>query len=179
VSKVAAVVLAAGEGSRFGGSKQRLLLPRVLERLRLAPLDEIVIVEGAHPLAGIALPEDPPSRFVRCDRWADGPGVSLRCGVEALAANVDAAIVVLADGPDLSPESVARVIETWCERDALVVAASYGGVRGHPLLIARSAWGAIPTEGMRLVEPQLVACDDLGAPGDVDRPDDLPPRAHG
>ncbi len=99
MSRVAAVVLAAGEGSRFGGAKQRVLLPQVLERLRRAPLDELVVVEGAHSLDAISLPERPPARVVHCDAWALGPGASLRCGIDAVSADVDAVVVILADGP--------------------------------------------------------------------------------
>jgi hypothetical protein len=53
-----------------------------------------------------------------------------------------------------------------------VVASSYGGDRGHPVLIARPAWGRIPHEGARAFEPLLVPCDDLGPPGDVDFADE-------
>jgi hypothetical protein len=49
-----------------------------------------------------------------------------------------------------------------------VVAASYGGVRLHPVLLARPAWGDVPDEGARALEARLVPCDDLPAPGDVD-----------
>ena len=48
VSRIAAVVLAAGAATRFGAPKQRLLLPRVLERLAASPVDEVVVVEGAY-----------------------------------------------------------------------------------------------------------------------------------
>ena len=113
------------------------------------------------------------SALVRCPEWERGPGASLRCGLEALDEDVEAAVVVLADGPNLAPAAVARVIESWRARAARVVAASYGGVRGHPLLVARSAWDDIPDDGLRVVEPRLVPCDDLGEPGDVDTPDDL------
>ena len=83
---------------------------------------------------------------------------------------------MLADGPDLAPEAVARVIDAWREGGGDLVAASYGGVRGHPLLLARAAWADVPDEGLRDREPRLVPCDDLGSPGDVDVPADLPPR---
>ena len=174
MSRLAAVVLAAGEASRFGTPKQLVLLPEVLARLAAAPVDEIVVVEGAYPVSPCA-PETR-GRVVRCDEWARGPGASLRCGLAALDAHVEAAIVVLADGPDLAPEAVARVIDAWRAGGGDVVAASYGGARGHPLLVARPRWGDVPDEGLRVRDAVLVPCDDLGAPGDVDRPGDLPER---
>ncbi|MCZ7589531.1 MAG: NTP transferase domain-containing protein [Gaiella sp.] len=171
MSRVAAVVLAAGAASRFGSPKQRLLLPRVLERLAASPVDEIVVVEGAYRLCNSLLQGR--ARLVHCGEWKRGPGASLRCGLAALAEDAEAAIVIMADGPDLSPEAVARVIASWRAEGGDVVAASYGGARGHPLLAARAAWRHVPDAGLRVVEPRLVACDDLGAPGDVDTPDDL------
>jgi CTP:molybdopterin cytidylyltransferase MocA len=168
---IAAVVLAAGEGSRFGGPKQRLLLPEVVRRV--APsVDALVVVEGAHAVADL-LDE---TTVVHCTHWALGPGASLRCGLEALARDVEAAVVVLADGPQLAPEAVARVVARWRADGGDVVAASYGGERGHPLLVARPAWAQVPDEGLRSLGAQLVPCDDLGAPGDVDRREDLPAR---
>ncbi len=68
------------------------------------------------------------------------------------------------------------MVESWRTNGGTVVAASYGGVRGHPLLLARPSWGDVPDEGLRVREPRLVACDDLGSPGDVDTPADLPGR---
>jgi nicotine blue oxidoreductase len=174
---VAAVVLAAGEATRFGAPKQRLLLPAVLERLRAAPVDEIVVVQGAYELG---LPSDKvsqgvPTRIVHCREWRNGPGASLRCGLAALDDEVEAAVVVLADGPDLSATAVERVLDAWREEGG-VVAASYDGARGHPLVIRREDWDDIPDEGLHARPVRLVPCDDFGAPGDVDTPDDLPPE---
>ena len=83
-------------------------------------------------------------------------------------------MVVLADGPTLAPEAVARVLEAWRTGDAPLVAASYDGDRGHPIVVARELWRSVPDEGLRALEPVLVPCDDLGVPGDVDTPEELP-----
>jgi len=164
---VAAVVLAAGEAARFGAPKQRLLLPSVLERLAASPVDEIVVVAGAYRLDAAHA-----ARVVRCAEWARGPGASLRCGLAALGPDVDAAVVVLADGPGLSPAAVARVLDGWRSGGG-IVAASYDGARGHPLVVGRADWEDVPDGGLHERRARLVPCDDLGAPGDVDRPEDL------
>ena len=174
--RVAAVVLAAGEATRFGSPKQRLLLPAVLERVAEAPVDEIVVVEGAYrlDLPSNTVLQGTRARLVSCSEWARGPGASLRCGLAALGSEIDAVVVVLADGPELAPQAVARVLEVW-RSEGGIVAASYAGSRGHPLVIGRDVWNDIPDEGLQARPVRLVPCDDLGAPGDIDTPDDLPP----
>jgi len=166
---IAAVVLAAGAATRFGSPKQRLLVEEVLVRVRAAGIDEVVVVTGAHGLEATA-------PVVHCPDWERGPGASLRCGLAALSDGAEAAIVVLGDGPDLSPAAIERVVDAWRAHGDDVLAASYGGERGHPVLLARAAWDSVPDEGARALAPMLVPCDDLGAPGDVDYPEDLPHR---
>ena len=159
-----AVVLAAGASSRYGVSppKQAELLPQVLQALRASRLlDGIVVVLGAHDVETDAM-------TVGCPDWELGPGASLRCGLAALAEEVEAALVALADGPELDPRAVDRVVASWRADGGDVVAAAYGGVRLHPVLLARAAWPLVPDEGARGLPARLVACDDLTPPGDVD-----------
>src|SRR5262249_3064356 len=153
-----------------GSPKQLLLLPRVLERLRQTSVDEIVVVAGAHEL-------DPPAaiRVVRCPEWARGPGASLRCGLASLEPRVECAVVVLADGPHLAPAAVERVLDAWRVQGG-IVAASYDGARGHPLVLGRSAWAGVPDDGLRDYPATLVPCADVGARGDVDTEEDLAGR---
>ena len=160
---IAAVVLAAGAASRYGSPKQRVFLPAVLERLAQTPVEDVVVVEGAYALDGVG-----EARVVRCPDWQRGPGASLRCGLAALGDDVEAALIVLADGPQLDPRAVERVIAHRTE--APVVVASYDGTRDHPAVLSRAAWKDIPDEGARALEAKLIACDDLEPPGDMDYP---------
>jgi len=151
-------VLAAGASTRYGGVKQHELLPAVLAALRETSVDEVVVVEGAHPLS---LPD---VGVVQCADWEHGPGASLRCGLAALGPNVGRAVIVLADGPELDPRAVDRL----ATHPAPFAAASYDGTRDHPVALARARFGDVPDEGLRALDPVLVDCSDLHPPGDVD-----------
>ncbi|HSC72624.1 MAG TPA: NTP transferase domain-containing protein [Gaiellaceae bacterium] len=162
---ITAVVLAAGASTRFGSPKQALLLEPIVRRIRPV-VDDVVAVVGAHEVETTA-------RIVHCPQWEHGPGASLRCGLAALGDEVEVAVVVLGDGPGIDPRAVQRVVAAWRDGAGDRVAATYGGVRLHPLLLARSVWDEIPDAGLRELPAVLVACDDLNAPGDVDFADDL------
>ena len=110
----------------------------------------------------------PGSPSWHCAEWELGPGASLRCGLGALDAAVTHAVVVLADGPDLDPRAVARVLEH--RGDAEIVAATYDGTRSHPVVLARPPGRRVPDEGARAFDPLLIDCSDLEPPGDVDVP---------
>ena len=159
---IAAVVLAAGASTRYGSPKQAVLLEPVLARVRAsAEVGEIVVVLGAHEVETSA-------RAVHCPEWERGPGASLRCGLAVLGEDVEAAVVILGDGPDLDPNAIDRVVDAWRSGAGDRVAATYGGVRLHPVLLDRSVWNEIRDEGLRALPAVLVPCDDLHPPGDVD-----------
>jgi CTP:molybdopterin cytidylyltransferase MocA len=163
---IVAVVLAAGASTRFGSPKQAVLLAPVLERVRASEaIDGVLAVLGAHDVE-----TDAPT--VHCPDWERGAGASLRCGLAALGDDVEAAVVVLGDGPELDPRSIDRVVAAWRAGGSPRVAATYGGVRLHPVLLARAAWDDVPDEGLRDLRAELVECDDLTPPGDVDTADD-------
>jgi nicotine blue oxidoreductase len=166
---ISAVVLAAGAATRFGSPKQLLLLPYVLDALQSAPVDDVVIVAGAYAIEEDESLDLRGARVVSCPDWALGPGASLRCGLAALGDDVEAALVVLADGPYLDPRAIERVLAHRDQAD--FVAAAYDGERSHPAAIARPLWTGIPDDGGRGLEVLLVPCDDLVPPGDIDTPD--------
>jgi len=136
--KVGALVLAAGEGRRFGGTKQlavlhgRPLLEHALAAV--AGLAPRVVVLG-HAAAEIRATVDlHGARPLFCEQWREGQAASLRCGLAALE-GVDAVLVVLGDQPGITPEAVAAVAGAGGDEDA--VRATYGGAPAHPVLLRR------------------------------------------
>ncbi len=174
---IAAVVLAAGAGRRYGGAKQLHpvaggpMLERVLATVAEAPVDDRVVVLGAHADAVRAAVDLHGVRPVVCAGWAEGQAASLACGLAALDPAAEAAVIVLGDGPGLRAEAVARVVREAARNPGVVVAADYGEGRSHPVLLPRTVWAALPAAGetpARALPAVTVDCRDLEPPGDVD-----------
>jgi molybdenum cofactor cytidylyltransferase len=135
---VGGLVLAAGEGRRFGATKQlaelrgRPLLEYALEAM--AGVSPRVVVLG-HAAGEIAAQVDLHGATpVVCQDWAEGQAASLRCGLAALD-GCDAVVVVLGDMPGVTAEAVQAVVAAGGGEDA--VRATYDGVPGHPVLLRR------------------------------------------
>jgi CTP:molybdopterin cytidylyltransferase MocA len=169
---LAAVILAAGEGRRFGGPKQlhpiggRPMLEVVCETVAAAGIANRTVVLGARATQIAAAVDTHGAVSVICDEWAGGQAASLRCALRALVPAVDEALIVLGDGPSLSAEAIRRVAAGSGPR-----AADYGLGRSHPVVLPRSTWPSLPAAGEtpgRSVDVSLVDCTDLPAPGDVD-----------
>ena len=111
---IAAVVLAAGEGRRFGGLKQlhpvdgRPMLEGVLETLARAGPEHRVVVLGARAGTILERIDLHGAEPVVCDDWDAGQAASLHAGLAALPDEAGWALVVLGDGPNLDPRAVAR-----------------------------------------------------------------------
>lgn len=144
---VAAVLLAAGRGTRFGGDK--LLAPLDGKPLALHAADLLASI-GFGTLIAVCragdalLPELLEARcftIVRNHRPEDGLSRSLRLGVEA-ARGSPALLIALADMPFVSPAHIARLLDAFAGE---TIASSSGGQTMPPALFPRSAFDALAT----------------------------------
>jgi molybdenum cofactor cytidylyltransferase len=185
---ISAIVLAAGRASRMGRTKQLLpvgdrpMLQHAIDASAEAGVDEIVVVLGhdaERVLAGIRLP--PNGRIAVNPAFAEGQSGSVRAGLAATAPDSLAAVILLADQPGMPAAAVSAVVDEFRRTGAKVVRASFGGVPGHPVLLARETWDAVAAvEGdvgareLVAAHPEWVREVDLPgvAPPDVDTPED-------
>ena len=178
----AAVLLAAGGGSRFEGTVHKLradlagrpVLLRSLDAAREAGADEIIVVVGAERFDDL-LPSD--VTVVVNDAWAKGQAGSLQAAVQHVEdRGHDAVIVGIADQPLVGGAAWARVLEA----DAPIAVASFHGERRPPVRLAREVWPLLPTEGdeaarvLLRARPDLVTAIDVpGTADDIDTIEEL------
>jgi CTP:molybdopterin cytidylyltransferase MocA len=139
--EIGGIVLAAGEGKRFGGCKQvavldgRPLLEHAVRAMLAVPaIAPVVVVLGAHADAVREKVDFGGADVVVCERWAEGQSASLQAGVAALG-DVEAAVITLGDQPFISPQVIAGVLDHRGRH--LAVRATYDGKPGHPVLMER------------------------------------------
>lgn len=173
----AGLVLAAGEGRRFGGPKApyvvdgERLVDRAVRVLRESGCDPVVVVLGAW------VGEVPDADVLVNPSWPTGMGSSLCLGLAELAGRteVDRTLVTLVDLPGLTAAAVRRLLAS----PGSLAVATYDGVRGHPVLMTREHWAGVAgsASGDRGARDYLVDhVVDLVEVGDVASGQDLDVR---
>ena len=180
--KIAAVVLAAGGGTRWNGHGHKLLVDlggrplaaHAIDAAAAAELDELVVVTGAADLSGVvpAL-----ATILHNSDWDMGQAVSLQLAVSHCRATGHQAMVVgLADTPGV-PATAWRSVAA---QPGDLVCATFDGVRRPPVKVSSRLWDELPVSGdtgarlllgLRTSEVVEVACD--GDPADIDTVADL------
>ena len=178
--RIAALILAAGASRRFGSPKQ---LARIGDRTMLATVIDVARRAGLAPILAVVPPGigvAPDVVPVANDQPSAGMSRSLRMGLAAIPADVEAAVILLGDQPTLPVETI-RALLGAARSDRPVTAVRAEGRIGPPILIRRDAFGlaqeAIGDEGLRSIltdHPELVTAVELQAHlPDVDTPADL------
>jgi molybdenum cofactor cytidylyltransferase len=188
---ISGIVLAAGSGTRFGGTKQlaqhqgKPLAQHAVDALASAGVDEVVVVTGYDADAverSVRLP--PQGRFVRNPDHATGQSSSLSAGLHALTDDSEGAVVLLADQPGVTDAEIRTLIDAFERSRSRVVRIAYIDGPG-PALLSREVYGEaehlhgdIGARALMASHPDWIeeVAVPFRAPRDVDLPEDLPPH---
>jgi CTP:molybdopterin cytidylyltransferase MocA len=187
---VAGLILAAGQGKRFGPEPKlaadldgRSVLDHVIRaQSGVAELERIVVVVGAHAERVLESVELGRAEVLRCPNWVQGQGASLRCGMEFLIeeAGADRVVVTLGDEPLIGSAVIARFAGEPAGARAL-----WNGRPGHPVVLGREHLEGIRglqgDRGARelLGDARGIECAEMGGAGlDIDTLEDLESVRH-
>jgi molybdenum cofactor cytidylyltransferase len=172
--RVTAVVLAAGQASRMGRTKQLLpwgdttVLGQTLRNLQTSNVHDILVVAGhdAEPVAGVAAAAGVP--VVYNPDYATGEMLSsLQVAVRHLPDDRTAVLVMLADQPMVEPETIDTLLAAYWQGQGELIAPSFEGRRGNPVLIGRRYFaelldlpaGGAPRDLLRRYAAEVVRVD--------------------
>lgn len=160
----------------------RPILEHVIDLAAATVPGELLVVLG-HAARRIEAVVDFPThvKIVMNPDYASGQASSLTSGLTASAPSAEAALILLADQPELPEEAITRVLDTYRRTGGPVVRAVYRGTPGHPVLLDRSIWPALVDgaadrgAGPALARhPEWVVSADLDVPPplEIDTPAD-------
>ena len=196
--RIIALLMAAGRGSRFdpSGEQDKLLalvdsVPVVVRAAAsVSDCDHCVAVLAPDkPLLAKALSQTRCERITAADAGL-GMGHSIAAGARHLSrlSDVAAVLIMLGDMPHLQHSTVCRLIECFRNQTAgtppapeRIIAPSYKGQRGHPVIFGAAHLPALCTlrgdQGaaslLRSLPIQTIPVDDVGTIHDIDTRDDL------
>jgi len=187
--RVEIVLLAAGVSRRMGWRDKLLedacgqpLLRRAALAARSSMADRIrVILPRGHEARRAAL-DGLDVEVVENPEAAEGMATSIRRGIRAVSSEAGAAIIALADMPDVTAQDYDRLIRRWEATGNICRAATIGGEPGNPVLFPRSYLleltrlagdrGAHALLSRESERTELVRLEGNAARTDLDTPDD-------
>lgn len=146
---VAAIILAAGGSTRMGELKQLLpvdgqpMVRRVTQMVCAAGLAQVIVVIGAQADRVQEAVHGLPVEIVVNEQWAAGMSRSVRAGLEAVRPDIQAALIVLADQPRLTPALLQKLVSRYEATRATIVAPFYQGRQGNPVLFDRALFAEL------------------------------------
>jgi len=148
---VGAVLLAAGEARRMGGRPKALLqlegVPLVRRQaiaLTDAGVRDVVVVLGHRADEVEPALRDVGASVVRNADFSSGRVSSVRAGLAALPAGLDAIVVALADQPLIDAHDVSALLRAFADRGAAsAVVPCIDGERGNPIVLETAVRDAV------------------------------------
>lgn len=189
MKKNAALVLAAGKGSRFEPGYKLLtslggepLIRCTLRTVLSAGFDEVFVVIGAHHEEMERVLADCPVTLVRNSEWEQGQSSSLKVGMRAVGMNYERTVIFLGDQPFLRQETVSALLRISDERPNEIIVPVCDGRRGNPIVVPSRYYAKLvelstgDIGGKMLLKTygfHAVPVDDVGVLKDIDTIEDI------
>ncbi|WP_306250661.1 nucleotidyltransferase family protein [Parvularcula sp. IMCC14364] len=198
---LAAIILAAGQSSRFGAANKLLaplngrpLLAHSLDTVCKLGLGQIIVVSG-HDHEAIAQIAQPYAvRVQHNPAYKTGMGSSIACGATALNPEVAGVFLCLGDMPYLTDTVFQAVVDQFTAHGnhgrkgsrapGSIVRPVFEGRPGHPVLFPADVFPALAGLTGELGARDIIAAEqsrlltinwpDHTVLADIDRPEDLP-----
>ena len=188
MKEIWAIILAAGASTRM--KQQKLLLPfngktiieTVVENVARSVSSNILVVLGSHREQ---IQEQLVNSAVKIgvnENYMDGMLSSAICGFRDLPGEAKAALIFLADQPQIPAQVTDLVIKAWIESGKGIVIPTFNGRRGHPVLIETRYKADIerldPEKGLRVLSEKFkndafeVDCSIPEILRDIDTPEE-------
>jgi molybdenum cofactor cytidylyltransferase len=138
--KIYAIILAAGQSSRFGSPKQladwqdNSLLQHTINMTQPLFDKNIIVILGAHSERIQAKLDQSDISIAINNDWQLGLSSSIRAGINTLPANTEAVMILLCDQPLIKPSSLKKLIELWQQHPSAIVASEYQQSSGVPAI---------------------------------------------
>ncbi|MFM9974298.1 MAG: NTP transferase domain-containing protein [Beijerinckiaceae bacterium] len=188
--QVAAVILAAGKGTRMGGGKMTV---KLAGEALVRHAHKAALASGAGPLITV-IGHDATSvsvalaglntTMVHNGAYATGLASSLKAGIDAVPDTSAGALIMLGDMPNVTPQIINRLLAAFADNPyANAAVPTVQGQRGNPVLIGRRLFDQVMLlegdQGARKLLDTLgddvieVPIDDAAVLTDVDTPEAL------
>lgn len=191
-SRIEAIVLAAGQSTRFGSSKMiapvngRPMVQHALLAAQIACKGAVHLVVGhdnaaiVNAAAGIG-DQSIVNRIIVNPAFARGIGTSIAAGVRACRDRADAILILLGDQALIKGDHLLQLINTWSGDDSEIIASAFDDVRGPPILFPKKCFGDLADldgdDGAKtLMENQkfkVITVPCKAARFDIDKQEDL------
>ncbi|MBK9013750.1 MAG: nucleotidyltransferase family protein [Saprospiraceae bacterium] len=185
-SNIAIIVLAAGASTRLGQPKQLLrlgekpLLAQICETALSIENQQVIVVLGANCEAIKPAVEHLPVEIIFNEKWPEGMGESIACGMSQLRPDAGAVLLLLCDQPFVTTDFLKELVEKWRNSPVQIVASSYAGTFGPPAIFGQKLFPELAAlhgqqGAKKLMEkhrPRLALVDFPDGAVDIDLPED-------
>ena len=142
MSKLSAIILAAGQSKRMGYPKallqfgEKTFIETIYDNLSECGIKDIIIILGGD--ANIIKKNIHNKKIVINKKYPDGQLSSFQAGLKTLATSSEGVILTLIDQPQINVHIMQKIISCFKKYPDNIIIPTCNGERGHPTIFPKS-----------------------------------------